>query len=108
MTAAGLMTIREAAAHLGVSEKTVRRCIAAGQLKPTNVGAGTKVARWMVRRQELDAFLARRTKTVETERTMPTATPGRKRPAWRGESALAPDGSIPRRKPKPPALRLVK
>jgi excisionase family DNA binding protein len=107
MTTAGLMTIKEAAEYIGVSETTIRRCIGTGQLLASNVGAGATVPRWKVLRKELDAFVGRRTHVPEAAKPLPEVPARRKRATWRGLSELTPDGHIPQRKPKP-VLRLVK
>jgi len=107
MTASGLMAIPEAAEYIGVSDKTIRRYISAGMLNPTNGGAGAKVARWMIQRKELDTFICRRTQAPQYGKLELVPKP-KKRMAWRGESALTPDGHIPRRKPKPEAIRKAK
>jgi len=49
-----LMSIAEAADFLRVSQKTVRRRIASGELRASRVGS-----QWRIRAEELDAYLAR-------------------------------------------------
>ena len=53
----GLLTVRQVAAYLGVSEKTVRRLIAKRQLRCIHVGRLTRidpgdVSRWLSARKE--------------------------------------------------------
>lgn len=49
-----LLSIAQTAEFLGVSEKTVRRKIASGEVPASQVGA-----QWRIRPEELDAYLAR-------------------------------------------------
>lgn len=101
MTAAGLMTIPEAAEYMGVSVNTIRAYIDHGMIASTNLGTGNRRATWMLQKKELDRFIAERTKKQECIRLEPAVLPKRKPLPWRGESALTPDGHIPRRKPQP-------
>ncbi len=53
----GLLTVRQVAAYLGVSEKTVRRLIANGQLRCIHIRRLTRidpgdVSRWLSARKE--------------------------------------------------------
>ncbi len=53
----GLLTVRQVAAHLNVSEKTVRRLIASRQLRCIHIGRLTRidpgdVSRWLSARKE--------------------------------------------------------
>lgn len=53
----GLLTVRQVAAYLGVSERTVRRLIATGQLRCIHIGRLTRidpgdVSRWVSARKE--------------------------------------------------------
>ncbi len=53
----GLLTVRQVAVYLGVSEKTVRRLIASGQLRCIHIGRLTRidpgdVSRWLSARKE--------------------------------------------------------
>jgi len=53
----GLLTVRQVAAYLSVSEKTVRRLIATGQLRCIHIGRLTRidpgdVSRWLSARKE--------------------------------------------------------
>ncbi|CUH44493.1 helix-turn-helix domain-containing protein [Ruegeria atlantica] len=49
-----LLSVAATAVFLGVSEKTVRRKIASGELPASRVGT-----QWRIRPEELDAYLAR-------------------------------------------------
>ncbi|NDR57913.1 helix-turn-helix domain-containing protein [Aliiruegeria sabulilitoris] len=49
-----LLSIAETAKFLGVSEKTVRRKIAAEDLRASRVGA-----QWRIRPEDIEAYLAR-------------------------------------------------
>jgi len=53
----GLLTVRQVAAYLSVSERTVRRLIATGQLRCIRIGRLTRidpgdVSRWLSARKE--------------------------------------------------------
>ncbi len=65
MTASGLMKIPEAAAYIGVSDKTIRRYIAAKLIACTNISAGMQKPHWAIHKKELDAFLEKRTQQPE-------------------------------------------
>jgi excisionase family DNA binding protein len=56
------LTIPQAAETLGVSTKTVRRYIKAGELSASNISLGSKQARWRVSKRSLDNFLRRRSR----------------------------------------------
>lgn len=101
MTASGLMTIPEAAEYLGVGATTMRIYIDRGMIAATNLGTSHRRASWMIQKKELDRFIDERTKKQQCVRLEPAALPKRKPLPWHGESALTPDGHIPRRKPKP-------
>lgn len=108
MTASGLMNIPEAAEYMGVSTNTIRAYIEHGLIAPTNLGTGNRRATWMIQKKELDRFINERTKKQECIRLEPAALPRRKPLMWHGESALTPDGRIPRRKPKPVEAKAAK
>ena len=101
MTASGLMAIPEAAEYMGVSATTIRNYIDHGMIAATNLGTGHRRASWMIQKKELDRFIYERTKKQECVRLELVKPPKHKPMKWLGESALTPDGHIPRRKPKP-------
>jgi len=67
MSTTPLLTTRDAATHLGMPVKTVRRLIRTGALRAVDVAttADTSTAhspRWRIRPTDLDRFLASRTR----------------------------------------------
>lgn len=97
MTESGLMNIPEAAAYIGVSDKTIRRYITHGLIACINISAGLRQARWAIRQRELDAFLEKRTAAPDDRRLMPLAPPLKtRRNAWLGcptpPQGMGPDG----------------
>lgn len=84
-----VLTLEQAADGLGVSAKTVRRWIAAGELRASHLARG----RWAIRREDLDAFLDAR------------ATGGTTQPAPRPvHAAPAPLPARPSRRQQPGRL----
>ena len=67
----GLLTSNQVAERIGTTDATVRRWLAAGQLKGTKLGTGSH-ARWVIDERSLAAFLR-----VEENRQGPK--PGRPR-----------------------------
>ena len=108
MTASGLMTIPEAAEYMGVSTTTIRVYIDHGLIAPTNLGTGHRRATWMIQKKELDRFINERSKKQEYIWLEPAQLAKKKPMKWFGESALTPDGRIPRRKPKPAEAKVAK
>ena len=53
---AGLLTVRQAAAALGVGEETVRRYIRSRRLKAKMMRAKGMSKVWMIAREDLEAF----------------------------------------------------
>ena len=107
LTASGLMNIPEAAEYMGISKTTIRVYIGNGMIAATNLGTGPRRATWMIQKKELDRFINERTKKQECMNLEPVKMPKRKPLPWHGESALTPDGRIPRRKPKPVGDKLA-
>jgi excisionase family DNA binding protein len=66
--------IRQIAARCGVSVRTVRAWIRAGELKAVNLSRtpGSRKPRWRVTQAALDAFLALRTSSGPAARTKRT------------------------------------
>lgn len=58
MSARDLMTPKDIAAETGFSHQKVLALIAGGKIPATNVSAGSRVARWAIRRSDLERFLA--------------------------------------------------
>ena len=55
-----LRTYAEAGDYLGVSSRTIRRLVDAGELRAINVGTSAKVTIPRIRQSELDRFVAAR------------------------------------------------
>lgn len=55
-----MLTIRDVAERLNVSQEVVLTHVRAGRLKAANVGLGSARPRWRISEDDLDAFLASR------------------------------------------------
>ena len=66
-----LLTVREVAQILKVSEDTVREHIRSGDLRAVNVATGKKRPRWRIPEGTLRAFISERLNLVPSLRTPP-------------------------------------
>ncbi|MDF1477760.1 helix-turn-helix domain-containing protein [Leifsonia sp. H3M29-4] len=55
-----LLSVKDTAAALGITEWWVRQLINSGELRAINVGGAEKAARWRVDPEDLRAFIAGR------------------------------------------------
>jgi excisionase family DNA binding protein len=59
-----LLTFREAARRLAISQSTLRRIVAKGDLPVVDMGAGEERAQFRIRISDLEAFVESRTFTA--------------------------------------------
>jgi excisionase family DNA binding protein len=95
----GLKTMREAAARLGCSEKTLKGHLENGEIGYVAIGHGTKRPRRMFTDADIDAFIANRTRK---DAPCPSIAPRARHTSTSISSGEVIDFTVPR-KPRPSA-----